>query len=294
MDGFDAVAKTSLLTAALRAGETTRPDRLYADPYAARLAAGVGPNLFGTVATATTERRTGPEPDAGRRLPNTVDYNAIRTRFFDEYLLASVAELHPVQVVLVAAGMDTRAYRLPWPAPVEIFELDRPAVLVVKEAALGAEELPATVTRRPVAVDLVAPGWERALVEAGYDPARPSVWLLEGLLYYIEEDQVRRLLHTVRTVTAPGSRVAGDLVNAVALTAPVMRPLLEIFAAWGSPWRFGSDEPERLFAGYGIEATAVQPGEPGADFGNRWKDPVVPRDVPDIERVFYLYGTRSS
>jgi len=188
--------------------------------------------------------------------------------------------------------MDTRAYRLPWPVAVEIFELDRPAVLAVKQAALGSEELPATVTRRPVAVDLVAPGWERALIEAGYDPTRASAWLLEGLLYYIEEDQVRQLLRTVCTVTALGTRVACDVVSAVALAAAVMRPLLEIFDAWGSPWLFGTDDPEELLAEYGIDATAVQPGEPGANFGNRWKDPVLPRDVPGVERVFYLCGTR--
>jgi methyltransferase (TIGR00027 family) len=291
MDGFGAVAKTSLLTAALRARETTRPDRLYSDPYAAKLAAAVGPNLFDTVATVTANKRSEPAPESGRKLPNTADYNAIRTRFFDEYLLAVVAESGPVQVVIAAAGMDTRAYRLPWPAAVEIFELDLPAVLAVKDAALGAEELPAAVTRRSVAVDLLAPGWTQALAAAGYDPERPSVWLLEGLLYYIDEEQARRLLDTVRAVTAPGTRIACDLVNAVALTAPVMRPLLAIFEAWGSPWLFGCDEPEQFFAGYGINATAVQAGEPTAHFG-RWQDPVCPRDVPGVERVFYIHGTR--
>jgi methyltransferase (TIGR00027 family) len=291
MEGFDAVARTALLTAALRAKETTRPDRLYADPYAAKLAAEVGPHLFGSVSTVTVEKRAEPEPTTGRRLPNTADYNAIRTRFFDEYLLSAVAGSPSPQVVVAAAGMDTRAYRLPWPAPVEIFELDRPAVLAVKHAALDAERPASGVTRRPVAVDLLAPGWPRALAAAGYDPGRPSVWLLEGLLYYIDEKQVRRLLADVRDVTAAGSRVAADLVNAVALTSPVMRPLLAVFEGWGSPWLFGSDEPEKLFAEYGVDATAVQPGEPAADFG-RWRDPVHPRDVPGIERVFYIEGVR--
>ncbi|WDZ83122.1 SAM-dependent methyltransferase [Micromonospora cathayae] len=291
MDGFDAVARTALLTAALRAQETARPDRLYADPYAVKLAAELGPDLFGTVDTVSGEKRAEPAPE--RPLPNTTDYNAIRTRFLDDFLLTAVADSGPTQIVIGAAGMDTRAYRLPWPTQVEIFEVDRPQVLAFKDAVLGDEALPAGVTRRTVGADLLVPGWTDALVAAGYDPTRASVWLLEGLLYYLPERQARELLATVAASTAPGSRVACDMVNAQALRSPVMRPLLAVFEAWGSPWLFGSDTPELLFAEYGIDAVAVQPGEPGADYGGRWRDPVPPRDlVPDVERVFCVHGRR--
>jgi methyltransferase (TIGR00027 family) len=128
-------------------------------------------------------------------------------------------------------------------------------------------------------------------VAAGYDPGLPSLWLLEGLLYYLAEADVHRVLQRVRASTAPGSRIAADVVNAASLTLPNMRGLLDVFARWGCPWRFGTDEPEALFDRHGIAARAVQPGEPSAAYG-RWPDPVPPRATRDVRRVFFVCGER--
>ena len=280
MADLDAIERTALLTAALRAAESRRPDRLYADPYAAAFAGDLGPKLLAEVRAVTF-------PATGRTLPSTPDYNAIRTRFFDEYLVEAAREVD--QLVVAPSGMDSRAFRLPWPRRVRLFEVDRPAVLAVKEEILGSA-VPA-VGRRTVATDLKDDGWERPLLAAGYEPDRPSAWLIEGLLYYIPEPDVHRILGTVRELTAPGSLVAADVVNRAALTLPNMRGLLDVFAGWGCPWLFGSDEPEDLFARYGIKAEAVQPGEPAADYG-RWPDPVPPRSVTEVRRVFFVHGTR--
>lgn len=280
MADLDAIERTALLTAALRAAETRRPDRLYADPYAAAFAGDLGPKLLAEVREVTF-------PATGRTLPSTPDYNAIRTRFFDEYLIRAAAEVD--QLVVAPTGMDSRAFRLDWPRSVRLFEVDRPAVLAVKEEILGDAE--PVVDRMVVAADLKDDGWERALLAAGYRPDRPSAWLVEGLLYYIPEPDVHRILGTVSNLTAPGSLVAADIVNRAALTLPNMRGLLDVFAGWGCPWLFGSDEPEELFARYGIKAEAVQPGEPAADYG-RWPDPVPPREVTDVRRVFFVHGIR--
>ncbi|MGW5699503.1 class I SAM-dependent methyltransferase, partial [Streptomyces asiaticus] len=127
MAPLDAIARTSLLTAALRAEETRRPDRLYEDPLAARLVGALGGDLLGQVADASGPRDTDPgqgDPGrhvSGRKVPSTVDFNAIRTRYFDEYLLTQVRDGGYPQVVMVAAGMDTRAHRLPWPRAIELF-----------------------------------------------------------------------------------------------------------------------------------------------------------------------------
>lgn len=283
MTRLTAVERTALLTAALRAAETRRPDRLYADPYAAAFAGDLGPELLGEVRAVTFPA------DAARTLPSTPDYNAIRTRLFDDLLTDAAREPGMRQVVIAPAGMDSRAFRLPWPDHLRLFEVDRPAVLAEKHAVIAMEE--PTVDRTAVAVDMREPDWTSTLVDAGYDPSAPSTWLLEGLLYYIEEADVHAILDAVHAVTAPGSRVIADIVNADALTLPNMRGLLDVFASWGCPWLFGTDDPEGLFAGHGFDVTAVQPGEPAADFG-RWPDPVPPRSQTGVRRVFFVHGRK--
>lgn len=284
MARLDAVERTGLLTAAIRAAETRRPDRLYADPYAAEFAGDIGPGLLKEVREVTFP------VNRARTLPSTPDYNAIRTRFFDEYLQRA-AERYD-QIVLAPAGMDARAFRLDWPRRIRLFEVDRPAVLEVKEEILAESEAKPVVDRTLIGVDLRDVDWTDKLLASGYDPSRPSAWLLEGLLYYIPEADVHRILDGVRAITAPGSAVAADVVNAAALTLPNMRGLLDVFAGWGCPWVFGTDEPEALFAKHGVTAEAVQPGEPAADYG-RWPDPVPPRSEKDVRRVFFVHGTRT-
>ncbi|MES4906580.1 MULTISPECIES: SAM-dependent methyltransferase [unclassified Streptomyces] len=286
MTQLDAIERTCLLTAALRAGESRRDDRLYHDPYAQALVGDAGPELLAEIRSATF-----PEGDVPRTVPSTFDFNPIRTRFFDDWLRSAAADSSMTQIVLAPAGMDARAYRLGWPDHIRFFELDRPSVLEVKEKLLAAERPGAD--RRPVPADLLAPGWEDALLEAGYDPALPSTWLFEGLLYYFSQGQVEGLLRRVAAVTAPGSRIGADVVNDRALTAPNMRGLLEVFAGWGCPWVFGTDEPEALFGRHGFTVEAVQPGEPSAHYG-RWRDPVPPRTAEGAERVFLVHGSRTA
>ncbi|MDT0470671.1 class I SAM-dependent methyltransferase [Streptomyces sp. DSM 41014] len=277
-----ALERTALLTAALRAAETSRPDRLYTDPYAAGLAGEAGWALLAEVAAAG-RRRT-----AGRDVPSTPDFNAIRTRFLDDHLRRLTHEQGIRQVVSAPAGLDTRAWRLRWPDGTRWFEIDRPALLDHKRRRL-AEATP-RADLRTVAADLTGPDWEQSLRASGYDPTRPSVWVLEGLLYYLSEDAVRRLLTRIAACSAPGSEIAADLVNTAALTLPDMRPLLAVFEEWGTPWVSGSDEPEHLFDTCGYTVTARQPGDEEADFG-RWPDPVVPREVPGARRVFFVHGS---
>ncbi|MEV7437290.1 class I SAM-dependent methyltransferase [Streptomyces griseoviridis] len=271
-----ALERTALLTAALRAAETSRPDRLYTDPYAAGLAGEAGWALLAEVAAA------------GRDVPSTPDFNAIRTRFLDDHLRRLTHEQGIRQVVSAPAGLDTRAWRLRWPDGTRWFEIDRPALLDHKRRRL-AEATP-RADLRTVAADLTGPDWEQSLRASGYEPTRPSVWVLEGLLYYLPEDAVRRLLTRIAACSAPGSEIAADLVNTAALTLPDMRPLLAVFEEWGTPWVSGSDEPEHLFDTCGYTVTARQPGDEEADF-DRWPDPVVPREVPGARRVFLVHGS---
>ncbi|MCT2589321.1 SAM-dependent methyltransferase [Streptomyces sp. N2-109] len=284
IETLDAVERTSLLTAALRAAETRRPDRIYEDPYAAMLCGDVGPSLL-------AEMRAAIAPPSGtpRTLPSSPDYNAIRTRLFDDFLQEAARTEGMHQIVLAPAGMDSRAYRLDWPDGLRYFEIDRPAVLGYKQDRLA--DVTPRVDHRTVPVDLTSPTWEEDLLAAGYDPKAPSTWLLEGLLYYLTEADTHHVLRRVAAITAPGSRIAADMVNSAALTLTYLRPVLDLFSRWGCPWLFGTDEPEALFDRFGFSAEAVQPGQPGADFG-RWPDPVPPAHERDVRRVFFVRGER--
>lgn len=281
---LNAVERTSLLTAALRAAETLREDRLYDDPYAARLAGKAGPGLLAQLLAAA-----GPSGGRPRSLSSTSDYNAVRTRFFDDFLRDAAARPEMAQVVLAPAGMDSRAYRMRWPDRIRYFEVDRPAVLAFKADRL--RDVTPRVERHTVPADLTADDWESRLTDNGYDPALPSTWLLEGLLFYLPEAETHRVLERVAALMAPGSRIAADLVNAAGLTLPHVRQVLGVFAGWGCPWVFGSDDPEAFFGGHGFDVAAVQPGEPGADYG-RWPDPVPPPSSRDVRRVYLVHGRR--
>lgn len=185
MAELTAVNRTAVGVAFVRARESARTDRLFHDPYAQGLSAEhvVAPAL-------------GEAAEQRRWLRAHV---VLRTRFYDELLLGAGAD----QVVLVAAGLDARAWRLPWPPGTTVYELDQPQVLAYKAARLSA---PPVVDRRAVAVDLRG-DWIAALLAAGYDPGRPAAWLVEGLLAYLRPVEARTLLATVSTATAAGSRL---------------------------------------------------------------------------------------
>src|SRR6185312_7441407 len=129
---------------------------------------------------------------------------AARTRYFDEFF-ADAAGAGIRQAVVLASGLDTRAYRLDWPTGMAVFEIDQPAVIEFKTttlAGLGAEP---KADLRPVAVDL-REDWSTELNAAGFEPTRPSAWIAEGLFGYLAPESQDRLLDAVTALSAPGSR----------------------------------------------------------------------------------------
>jgi methyltransferase (TIGR00027 family) len=285
IDGLDAISRTALLTAALRATETARPDRLYADPYARDLALRLGFDLLSALENAPASQ---PSPYPAGDV--TRQFNAIRTRFFDDHLLAAVSDVRVRQVVLLGAGMDSRAYRLAWPAGVDLYEIDWPSVLAAKQPVLDAAGAVPRCARHPVPADLDS-HWHDRLLAAGYRPGQPSAWLLEGILYYLTDEQVRRTLDSARELTTPGSTVSGDVVNRAFLRSPLTESMLRMYAGWSCPWLSGEDDPEALWRAHGMAATTVQPGDPDASYG-RWTAPIPPRDAPNVPRAFLVRGTR--
>jgi methyltransferase (TIGR00027 family) len=187
--------------------------------------------------------------------------------------------------------MDTRYYRLDWPTGVTVYELDRPALLEAKAAMLADEPEPAGRERRAVAVDLTQ-DWTGHLKEAGWRSEQPTLWVVEGLLFFLPEDAVRTLITTLWQHSAPGSVFLGDVISKAALENPLSRPFMTALEEDGNPWLFGTEEPEQLLTSCGWKVREVkQPGEDGADFG-RWPYPVPSREVPRVPRSFLFTAIR--
>lgn len=190
------------------------------------------------------------------------------------------------QVVLLAAGMDARAFRLEWPPGTRLYELDRPEVLSAKDTVVDYLGIHPSCERHTVGANLEQP-WEQALLDAGYEVQEPSVWLIEGLLFYLSPTTVRTVLEAVSSLAAEGSRLGMDLVNRELLTSPVMWPLLGTLARRGIVGRFGTNDPEVLLAKHSWEAHVTQPGEREANY-RRWSYPVVHRNIPGVPRLFLV------
>ena len=273
----DPVASTALWMAAIRARETARPDRLFEDPLAEVLAGPEGVALM-------------EEMEAG--LPDNPAI-PIRTRYVDERLRTMVTREAVAQVVLVGAGMDTRAFRQGLPASVVVFEVDKPAMLELKEQRLdlvGTRARP-TCQRRVVPADL-AGRFDRLLVSAGFDAGRPAAFVAEGLLGYLDEAQVHRLLGILAGLAAAGSALLADVSGRVPPGTPFLDTWFAKLATAGIHRRFATDDPEGLFAAHGWEAEVVQYGEDGANFG-RWSWPVLPRDDTSWPHNYLVTARRS-
>ncbi|OCB25698.1 SAM-dependent methyltransferase [Mycobacterium malmoense] len=198
------VGATALGVAASRAAETAGSDPLIRDEFARVLVASAGP-AWARLADPELAWLDGDEH--GRRAHRIgIDYQAVRTHFFDEYF-ADAVKAGIRQVVILAAGLDSRAYRLKWPDGTAVYEIDQPKVLQYKAEVLQQHGAAPTASRRPVPVDL-RDDWPTALAAAGFDRAQPTAWLAEGLLPYLPSDAQDRLFDMFTALSAPGSQVA--------------------------------------------------------------------------------------
>ena len=206
------VGATATLVAAGRAMASRDPDGLINDPFAEPLVRAVGLDFFTKMMDGELDL-TAFENFSPERAQAMVHGMAVRTKYFDDYLL-NAARSGVRQVVILASGLDSRAYRLPWPAGTVVYEIDQPQVIEFKTTTLADIGAEPTATRRTIPIDLRA-DWPAALAAAGLDTSAPTAWLAEGLLIYLPPEAQDRLFDNITALSAPGSTIATEFVPGI-------------------------------------------------------------------------------
>ncbi|HEY0226478.1 MAG TPA: class I SAM-dependent methyltransferase [Mycobacterium sp.] len=196
------VGSTALFVATARALEAQKPDPLVVDPYAEIFCRAVG----GPSADVLDGKIPDHQLKTAEFGEHFVNFQGARTKYFDEYFRRA-ANAGVRQVVVLAAGLDSRAYRLDWPAATTIFELDQPQVLDFKREVLTGQGAQPRAERREIAVDL-RDDWPQALRDSGFDATKPSAWIAEGLLIYLPASAQEQLFTGIDSLAGPGSHVA--------------------------------------------------------------------------------------
>jgi methyltransferase (TIGR00027 family) len=202
------VGSTAVMVAAARAGETERAQPLIRDPFAKILVEGAGTGVWELMLDdAFVAKVAEADPEVAVIFEHMGSYQAVRTHFFDAFFAdATAAGIR--QIVILASGLDSRAYRIDWPAGTD----DQPKVLEYKATTLAAHGARPSAALHEVPVDL-RQDWPAALTQAGFDASLPTAWLAEGLLMYLPAEAQDRLFTQVSELSAPGSQVAVETMG---------------------------------------------------------------------------------
>jgi methyltransferase (TIGR00027 family) len=217
-DITQSVGATALGVAAARAAETESENPLINDPFARVFVDAAGEGVWSIYANPTLlAKAIEIEPDVQARIQVMIDFMATRTAFFDEFFLGA-ADTGVRQMVILAAGLDARTWRLPWPDGTVVYELDQPKVLEFKSNTLREHGAHPTAQLVNVPIDL-RQDWPKALQEAGFDASRPCAWSAEGLVRYLPAQAQDLLFERIHSLSAKGSWLASN-VPAAGFTDP--------------------------------------------------------------------------
>lgn len=256
-DLASSVGVTATVVAMQRAIATRSGTAGVRDPYAEALVSAVG------VPTYTRHARGESGDEAPVDAVRMADGIAARTRWFDEFVTDALAA-GIRQFVILASGLDARAYRLPWPADATVYELDQAEVIAFKTRTLADLGAVPGAEHRPIAVDL-RDDWPAALRAAGFATDRPTAWLAEGLLIYLPPEAQDRLLGNITELSAPGSRIATE--NTPTVSVEDLREMSERMRAMQREWQANGmdlgdevDVAELFYAGDRTEAATYLAG----------------------------------
>jgi methyltransferase (TIGR00027 family) len=202
-DLASSVGATATMVATQRAISTR--EGLIDDPFAEPLVRAVDADFFNRVLDGDIDLS---DVDPNFSVRRRAEGMAVRTRFFDR-VFTDAAAAGVQQAVILAAGLDARAYRLPWADGTVVYEIDQPDVIDFKTRTLAELGAQPTATRRALAVDL-RDDWPKALLNNGFDRDQPTAWSAEGLLIYLPPQAQDLLFDRITELSAPGSRVATE------------------------------------------------------------------------------------
>jgi methyltransferase (TIGR00027 family) len=222
-DLASSVGTTATMVAAARAVGSREEDPLFDDPYAAPLVRAVGLDFLTRLADGEIELPDDGDPAGAAFIATSI---AVRTRFFDDFFVTATGGGNPAgatgggnpadagaaairQAVILASGLDSRAYRLPWPGGTVVYEIDQPQVIDFKTTTMASIGAFPAAEHRTVAIDL-REDWPSALRESGFDVSAPTAWSAEGLLVYLPPEAQDRLFDDIAALSAPGSRLATE------------------------------------------------------------------------------------
>jgi methyltransferase (TIGR00027 family) len=230
-DLASSVGATATGVAVGRALASQVPKPVINDPFALPLVRAVGVDFFTRVAGGELDPGEIEDGDAPWGLRRMADMMAVRTKFFDEFFLDATRS-GARQAVILASGLDARAYRLSWPNGTAVYEIDQPQVIEFKTKTLADLGAAPTAQRRTVAIDLRR-DWPAALEASGFDPTKPTAWSAEGLLPFLPPEAQDRLLDNITALSAPGSRLAADYMT----NAGAMATMVELMNQAVDRWR---------------------------------------------------------
>ncbi|WP_322857165.1 SAM-dependent methyltransferase [Mycobacterium shigaense] len=227
-DAASSVGATATMVAAARAAATRRPQPVISDPFAEPLVRAVGIDVFNRLAAGELDFDA---EDDGAGFPRMTDTFAARARFYDDYFAQATAA-GVRQVVIVASGLDSRAYRLSWPAGTTVYEIDQPEVIKFKTSTLSKLGATPTAEYRPVGIDL-REDWPAALTAAGFNAAAPTAWLAEGVLIgWLPPEAEVRLLDNVIGLSTAGSQFAADYGSVAGTTPAAQEQAARLAELW--------------------------------------------------------------
>lgn len=269
------------------------------DPFAEPLVRAVGVDFF----TRLVSGELDPEEVDGDNqfgMARMRDMMAVRTRFFDDFFVQA-ADSGIRQAVILASGLDARAYRLPWPPGTTVYEIDQPQVIEFKSQTMTDLGAQPTAEHRLVAVDL-RHDWPAALKDAGFDTGQPAAWSAEGLLPFLPPDAQDRLLDNIAELSTTGSRLATENLPDSARSVPElserMRQVTESWRQHGFDvemtdlW-YPGERPDVIdyLNSHGWQATAVSATELFAQHG--FSLPAEDADEPTrFSSLGYVTATR--